>query len=273
MNKVYEYVTDEICRQLEQGTIPWRKPWQGGEAINYVTRKPYRGINRLLLPGGEFLTFKQVQALKGHIKKGAKSYMVTFWKKFDNSKENDDGKIEINNKPGFMLRYYRVFSLNDVEGIDTKLTVQEFEFTPIQECENIVVNYKDCPVVKHEEPQAYYSPSMDHINMPDKKLFENEQEYYSTLFHEMIHSTGHASRLNRHSEQKNAAFGSKDYSKEELVAEIGAAMLCGVSRIENSTLENSAAYIQAWLTKLRDDKSLIMTAAGKAQKASDYIQQ
>lgn len=274
MSKVYDYVTERIIKQLEEGTIPWRRPWQGGEAVNYVTRKPYRGINRLLLPGGEYLTWKQIQDNKGSVKKGAKSYMVVFWKFFDNTKETEDGDVEISTKSGCMLRYYNVFALADTEGIESKIVPVTNEFTPIEEAERIASNYKDAPPVKHDDKgRAYYSPSDDYINLPDTTQFDSEAEYYSTLFHEMVHSTGHDKRLSRFKGQKNAAFGSQDYSKEELVAEIGAAMLCGTCRIENRTIDNSAAYIASWLKKLKDDRTLIVSAAAKAQKAADYILQ
>lgn len=125
------------------------------------------------------------------------------------------------------------------------------------------------PEIEHNEPRAYYRPSDDKINMPKPEAFVSEQEYYSTLFHEMTHATGHASRLNRLSE--TAGFGSKDYSKEELVAEMGAAMLCGIAGIENKTIDNSASYINSWLKVLRSDKKLLVSAGGQAQKAADLI--
>ena len=273
-NKVYEYVTDRIIKQLEQGTIPWRRPWQGGEPINYVTRKPYRGVNRLLLPGGEYLTWNQIHARGGSVKKGATAYMVVFYKSYTRVDEmEDEGETLVNIKPTFVLRYYKVFALGDVTGIESRILPVNNDFEPIAAAEKIVAGYKDGPIIEHSDTgRAFYRPSDDIINIPDPKQFDSDAEYYSTLFHEMIHSTGHRSRLDRFKEQKSAAFGSQDYSKEELVAEIGAAMLCGACHIENRTIENSAAYIKSWLERLRNDKTLIVTAAGKAQTAADYIQ-
>jgi antirestriction protein ArdC len=143
---------------------------------------------------------------------------------------------------------------------------------PIEEAEKIVEGYKDSPkIVNKDDNRAYYNPFFDFINMPVMGKFNKVEEYYSTIFHEMIHSTGHTNRLKRLDNQKSAAFGSEDYSKEELVAEFGAAMLCGIAGIENSTIENSTAYIQSWLKALRDDKTLAVKAAAQAQKAADYI--
>lgn len=274
-NPVYQYVTEEIIRQLEQGVVPWRKPWNTKEnpAINYITRKPYRGINTLLLSkAGEYMTFKQVQDLKGKVKKGSKSHMVIFYKIDKKLKEDSDGNKKIDTY--FILRYYRVFHLDDIEGIPSKIEKPESENSPINEAENILALYKDKPEITNaNQGRAYYSPSEDYINVPGIECFNSEEEYYSTLFHECIHSTGHKSRLNRFAEedQANAAFSSESYSKEELTAEVGAAMLCGLAGID-VTIDNSAAYIGGWLKRLKDDNKLIVQAANKAQAAADYIQ-
>lgn len=274
-NPVYSYVTEEIIRQLEKGVIPWKKPWNTKEnpAINYVTRKPYRGINVLLLSkAGEYLTFKQVQQLGGKVKKGSKSHMVVFYKVDKNITKNENGEEKVN--AWFILRYYRVFHLDDIEGIPSKVEKPESNNSPITEAEKILSLYADKPEITHtNQGKAYYSPVEDYINVPPIECYNGEQEYYSTLFHECIHSTGHKSRLNRLNEEenKNAAFGSESYCKEELIAEIGSAMLCSTTGIQN-TLENSAAYIASWLKRLKEDKRLIVQAANKAQAAADYIQ-
>lgn len=292
MNKVYEYVTENIIKQLEQGIIPWHKPWTYCNsrkskmfAINYVTRKPYRGINTLLLDKpGEYITFKQVQALKGTVKKGAKARMVVFYmltdKKTNESEEIEDGQEKAKTQKYFILRYYNVFHLSDIEGIESKIvpmdednTHPDDKFSPIDEAEAIFEGYKDRPkLVNFDLDKAYYRPSQDIINMPHKHQFTKPEEYYNTLFHEGVHSTGHPKRLNRFTGAAAiAAFGSETYSFEELVAEIGAAMLCGVSGIGEMTIKNSAAYIQSWLKVLKDDKRLIVKVAAKAQKAVDFI--
>ena len=127
------------------------------------------------------------------------------------------------------------------------------------------------PLIEHEEQRAFYRPSDDKINMPETDSFFSDEEYYSTLFHELTHSTGHESRLNRMDSMKIAAFGSNSYSKEELCAEMGSAMLCGTCGIENETIENQSAYIKGWLSELRSDKKFLIQAAAQAQKAADFI--
>lgn len=269
-NKVYDYVTQNIIEQLKQGTIPWQKPWRDGVPINYITRKPYRGINLFLLPkSGEYLTFKQVEGLGGKVKKGSKAHMIVFWKisKYEKEKKLSSGETRTEEVIVPILRYYKVFHLSDVEGIESKL--ETFEHNSIESAEKIVNEYNEVPIL-HLEDSAYYSPSRDFINLPSKEKFSKIEEYYSTAFHEIVHSTGHKSRLNRF-EPEGMIFGSETYSSEELVAELGASMLCGVAGIEQMTINNSAAYIKSWLSKLQGDSTLIIRASSKAQKASDYI--
>lgn len=271
MSKVYEYVTNKIMEQLNQGIIPWQKPWKSGFAMNYITRKPYRGINLFLLEKpGEYLTFNQIKSLGGYIKKGAKANMVVFFKVVNKAVEGAE-TLESNSKKYFILRYYKVFHLDDVEGIESKL--EKFDNDPIEAAENVINGYKDCPVIINDNPgKAFYRPSDDIINVPPISAYPVREEYYSTLFHECVHSTGHKSRLDRFSnENKEAAFGGEEYSKEELVAEMGAAMLCGVCRIENLTIKNSANYIGSWLKRLKEDNRFLVYAAAQAQKAVDYI--
>ena len=277
MNKVYDYVTERIIQELEKGKIPWRKTWNGQEAINYISRKPYRGINTLLLPyPGEYLTFKQVQEKKGKIKKGEKANMVVFFKMLE--VEGEEGQDGENGKTIPMLRYYNVFHISQTEGIESKCEPfkAENEIDIIEQAQKIIDEYISRSGLKYEvvegSNRAYYSPIGDKVVMPYIGQFEGSEEYYSTAFHELVHSTGHESRLNRHAEQKTHSFGSKDCSKEELVAEIGATFLCSTAGIEqDDTFKNSTAYIQSWLQRLKDDKTMIVSAAGKAQKAADYI--
>lgn len=174
-----------------------------------------------------------------------------------------------------MLRYYRVFHVDDVEGIDLEKIPEkethDHEFDPIASCEQLIQFWKDSPVIKLGKTRACYIPTMDEVHMPSPRTFFKDEEFYSTIFHELVHSTGHRKRLNRHERFSNLNFASKDYSQEELVAEMGAAYLCGICGIENATIDNSAAYIQGWLTKLKSDKKFIVMAAGLAQRAVDYI--
>lgn len=264
---VYEMVTNQIIEKLESGVVPWRKPWTSASAVNWVTQKAYRGINVMLLEPGEYATFKQISEAGGKVKKGESGHIVVFWKWLE--KENDEGKIE--QIP--MLRYYKVFEINtQVEGLESKRKdIQEFENDPVEEAEKIVNGYINAPTYSFQPGEAYYQPFFDKITMPPIKHFHSANEFYSTLFHEMIHSTGHKSRLNREGITAKASFGSELYSKEELVAEMGAAMLCGISGIVNETIDNSASYINGWLRALKNDKRLVVTAAAQAQKASDLI--
>ncbi len=273
---IYEMVTNLIIERLEAGVVPWQMPFKSGGAIprNLVSKKVYRGFNfwYLLSFGFErpfFLTFNQVKTLGGSIKKGSKSYLVVFWKLLD--MKNKDGSTE--EIP--MLRYYRVFHVEDLEGIpEDKIPVTEshdHDFNPIEVCDRLVNSWVDAPVIRHGQTQAAYAPLRDEILMPDPKTFFEDEKYYSVLFHEMTHSTGHRKRLNRHEKFKDHRFGSRDYSQEELVAEMGAAYLCGVCGIENKTIDNSAAYIHSWLSKLKSDNKFIIQASSFAQKAVDYI--
>lgn len=265
---VYEIVTQKIIEKLEEGVIPWRKPWTNANAVNWVTQKPYRGINTMLLEPGEYATFKQITSAGGKVKKGGKSNIVVFWKMLE-KEDVDSGEKEL--IP--MLRYYRVFEINtQVEGLQSKRNTETFDHDPIEEAEAIFKGYINAPEYSFQPGQAVYYPLKDKINCPPIKDFEKAEEFYSTLFHEMVHSTGHKSRLNRNGiTATGVAFGDEVYSKEELVAELGASMLCGVAGIDNSTLSNSASYINSWIKKLKDDSRLIVNASSQAQKAADYI--
>ena len=262
---VYEIVTERILELLAAGVVPWRRPWVVSGAVNWISQRPYRGINTLLLPPGEYATYKQITEAGGSVK-GAKSQIVVFWRWLE-KEDADTGEAE--KIP--MLRYYRVFDIKDCKGIKSKRKEIRFDHDPIAEAEAIVDGYADAPPIGFASGRAYYMPSPDRVSVPPIQDYPKAEEYYSTLFHELIHSSGHQSRLNRPGIEEYAAFGDENYSKEELIAEIGAAMLCATCGIDNSTIENSAAYIQSWHRKLKNDPTLIVKAAGQAQKATDYI--
>ncbi|MFB4165778.1 ArdC family protein [Alteribacillus sp. JSM 102045] len=245
-----------------------KKPFKSGVAVNWVTQKPYRGINTMLLDGGEFATFNQIKIAGGKVKKGAKSHVVVFWKLINVKDEETEEEKKVP-----LLRYYRVFEVgSQVEGLELKREMETFHHDPIEKAEKIKQNYMNAPSYSSIIGSAWYKSFEDQVNIPPLKEFENIHEYYSTFFHELIHSTGHKSRLNREGITAHNAFGSELYSKEELVAELGASMLCGVCGINNETIDNSASYIQSWLRKLKNDHTLIVHASQQAQKASDYIQ-
>jgi antirestriction protein ArdC len=271
---VYEIVTEQIIAQLQNGVAPWRKPWQTAEPCNLISQKPYRGINTFLLagcgmPSRYWLTYNQAAKLGGNVKRGEHSSLVVFWSVGKEKLNPKTGKIS---KP-FLLRYYRVFNLSQTEGIAHKLGLAEQSATPVADitaCEAIVAAMPNRPTITNDA-RAWYRPSTDTVGIPSKTLFAKSEEFYSTLFHELTHSTGHASRVGREGIEKLNSFGSDSYSREELIAEMGAAMLCGVTGIAPATLENSAAYLKSWITALRGDSKLLVTAASAAQKAADYI--
>ena len=278
----YQVITDQIVAMLERGVVPWRKPWQSGPEdapVNLVSGKNYRGINVFLLSclghdSPYWLSFNQARKLGGHVNKGERSTMVVFWNWFDKQTgQNDaDGKPVVDRIP--FLRYYNVFHVSQcdlpdgvVPAIPDKPRVE-----PIAACESIVGSMPSRPEIKHNGcNRAYYRKGTDSVHMPDRSRFTSQPEYYSTLFHELTHATGHKSRLNRKTLTESDGFGGENYSREELVAEMGAAFMCGSAGIETRTIANSASYIASWLGALKEDKRLVVTAAAQAQKAVDYI--
>ena len=268
---IYQAITDRIISEMEKGTIPWLKPWiSSGAAISHSSGKPYSLLNQMLLGRpGEYLTFKQVQEEGGKVKKGERASMVVFWKWIE---EKDPETEEVKQIP--FLRYYNVFHIDQCEGLTAKHTESLPEAAePDAAAEAIIAAYcsKSGVQLNHQEgDRAYYTPSTDSITLPARQQFKETAEYYSTVFHELTHSTGHKSRLDRLS--KIAAFGSEEYSKEELVAEIGAATLNNVCGLETAdSFRNSAAYVQNWLAALKNDKKLIVSASGKAEKAVSLV--
>ena len=275
---IYEVITDQIIDRLEQGTVPWHQPWSAERPKNLVSKNEYRGINIFLLGAGGYanpywLTVRQAKQLGGHVKKGEKPTPVVFWKWLQHERENPEtGELETHSAP--LLRVYRVFNVEQCESIPAdKVPPLENarDFHPIEEAERVVLEMPQCPIIQHETAQACYRRSADVVNMPQPEVFGSDEEYYSTLFHELTHATGHESRLKRLDSDELAAFGSKDYSQEELVGEMGSAFLCGHCGIAERIIDNSAAYIQGWLRRLRNDKRLVVFAAAQAQKAVDFI--
>jgi len=239
---------------------------------NLISGKEYRGMNVFLLGSQGYasrywLTFNQANKLGGHVKRGEQSSIVTFWHIGEEKIKADGSKT----RP-FLLRYYRVFNVCQTEGIAEKLGLGESArpVASIEECEAIVAGMPNRPKFEQSD-RAWYQPSTDSVGMPAHGLFTSAEEYYSTLFHELTHSTGHASHIGREGIEILNTFGSESYSKEELVAEMGAAMLCGVTGIAPATLQNSAAYLKTWIGRLKSDSRLLMSAASAAQKAADYI--
>lgn len=275
MSNVYEIITRQVIESLESGVAPWRKPWSSELPCNLLSQKAYRGFNVFMLAtsGHEskyWLTLNQANKLGGKIKAGSKSRLVTFWSIGEEKLNVKTGKLQ---KP-FILRYYNVFNLTQTEGIDLPRAVFERNnrnsFETIEAAENLAESMPNPPAFEASDA-AWYSPRKDAIGLPARHTFHSPAEYFGTLFHELTHSTGHASRLHREAFDNLSQFGSESYSKEELIAEMGSAYLCGLSGIERETLPNSAAYLDNWIKRLKGDSKLILSAASLAQKAADYI--
>ncbi len=273
---VYDLVTERIIEQLEKNIVPWHKPWTGTRdgAYNRISKKPYSLINQMLLShSGEYASFKQWNELGGKIKKGAISEIVVFWKIQPFEEEQEDGTKVIKQIP--ILRYYNVFHISQVDGVEPKERTKFTELEPIEEAERIKEEYKErehINIIETVTNKAFYSPTGDYIQIPCKEQYSAIEEFYSTLFHEMIHSTGHKTRLDRLETGSNAHFGSESYSKEELCAELGSASILNILGIETpKTFNNSTAYIQSWLRVLRNDNRFIISASSRAEKAVKYI--
>lgn len=276
---VYELITDRIISELENGVIPWQKPWTGTKngAISGTTGKPYSLLNQMLLgKPGEWYTFNQVKQLGGMVRKGEKSYLVVFWKQTPVKEENPETG-EIKEKLVPMLRYYNVFHVDQCDGIEPKIidpdAIDPATLPADEMADRIISDYltRSGVTLEHRKgDEAFYSPTSDRVVLPLREQFTTMNEYYSTAFHELTHSTGHNSRLNRLTGK--AFFGNEEYSQEELVAELGAAALLNHVGIETgSSFHNSVAYIQSWLRVLRNDSRFIISASGKAEKAVNYI--
>lgn len=279
---VYQMVTERIINEMEKGIIPWHKPWAGvaDGAVSYVTQKPYSILNQFLLgEAGEYLTFNQCKSLGGTIKKGAKSKFVVFFTFVEDKKNKkiDENGIEHYDKIP-ILKYYNVFHINDCEGVKSKMGEKEAvkEFEPIEVAEGVISGYlqreQKLTLIHKKQNSAFYSPATDTVVLPLKEQFVQEEEYYSTAFHELTHSTIPAYRCNRKNDNAVAAFGSENYSREELVAELGSAMLCNHCGINmDKTIKNQAAYIQSWLKALKNDIRMIVWASSRAETATKYI--
>ena len=275
MKDNYTLITDRIIAELESGTIPWHKPWTCAQpAISHTTGKAYSLLNQLLLGGrsGEYLTFNQAKKEGGCVRKGEKASMVVFWKWL---KVEDEDTGEEKDVP--FLRYFSVFHVDQCERISPRFRASEaLPVDPAEAddaAEDIIADYlhrSGVHLISRESSEAFYQPATDTVVLPMRKQFADTAEYYSMAFHELTHSTGHPTRLNRLTE--TARFGSASYSKEELCAELGASFILNRLGLEtNGSFRNNAAYIDHWLTVLKEDKRLLVTAAGQADKAVRLI--
>lgn len=279
--KIYAAVTDKIIAQMEQGVIPWKKGWKAiSGSYNAKSKRYYSFINQMILwtKPGAYASFKQWNELGCKVKKGEKAEFIMEWfsKEIKYTKTDENGDEEEVKYRKWFPRIYPVFHSSQVEGWTEPEANEIKAADPIKEAEELIEAFKSFSGIKaiitdKESDKAFYSPIRDYIQIPKKEQFSDIAEYYSTLFHEMTHSTGHSSRLDRGLD-KLAAFGDKSYSKEELVAELGSAMI--MARLEIDTPEtfmNSAAYLQGWLKALKNDKTLLVSAASYAEAATRYI--
>jgi antirestriction protein ArdC len=280
----YARITERIVEALERGVVPWRCPWDRYRGLprNLTSGKEYRGVNVFLLAivrqctGYEspyWLTYKQAQERGGHVRKGEKGTGIVFWMWLDREtgETDDDGQPETDRVP--LLRQYTVFNVDQCDGIEPPATadVQRHDWEPLAECERIVSAMPNAPEIRVGTDRACYIPRVDRVEVPHRHRFAQPAAFYGTLFHELTHATGHEKRLNRRPSDEPRYFGDPDYSREELVAEMGAAFLCGHVGIETETLDQSAAYLRGWIDVLKGDGRLVVTAAAQAQKAADYI--
>lgn len=277
---IYKMITTRIVDLLKAGCVPWHKPWAGGYAgypKNLISKKEYRGVNVFLLSCMAFaspywLSFKQCRELGGAVKKGQKGCPIVYWKMIE--KKDDNGEATEERIP--MLKYYTVFNVDQCDIPADKLPVCEAlpqnDNSPIEMAESIIDSMPNCPRIEYIQQRAFYNQLLDMVNVPPIETFDNSEEYYCTVFHELVHSTKHENRLNRGNKTCEPDFyNSHAYTKEELVAEMGAAFLCGFAGIVNNTINNSASYIDSWLKVINKDDRILVIAAAHAQKAADYI--
>lgn len=272
----YQLITDAIIESLEAGTVPWRKPWKSTDTPrSLASKRPYRGINILMLmltaqakgySSPYWATFKQIAERGGHVRKGEKATTVVLWRWVDAKPKDGETAADVEGRKVPFLRWFYVFNTDQCDDLEVELP-EEREHEPLVAAEEIVAGYKTRPEIKHGQGQAFYSPELDYVGMPRPEEFESGERYYTTLFHELTHSTGHESRVNR---KLSTGFGSEPYAREELVAEIGACFLLSEAGIDVQ-IEQPAAYIAGWLRALRDDNKLVVGAAAAAQKSTDYI--
>ncbi len=276
MLDIYAEITNRVITALESGVAPWSKPWTGGSSgcISFATGKPYSLLNHLLLGNisGEYATYKQIQQHGGHVRRGEKAHMVVFWKFLRVIDEDTQEEKDIP-----YLKYINVFRLDQCEGVKPRWAVSVTQpgsnLQPDAVADAVIQDYISRSGVTlriTESDRAYYQPGTDTVVIPQLSQYRKQEEFYSTAFHELTHSTGHKSRLDRLADI--AAFGSDQYSREELVAELGSAFLVNHCGLESeASFRNSAAYLQGWLSALKDDKRLLVSAAGAAEKAVNLI--
>lgn len=290
VNKVCQAMTDEMLKRLERGDIPpWAREWKSGgvngPVRNAFSNTPYQGINVLnlnmaMIDSGysdpRFATWKQIQEKGGRVSTGEEKrfHYINFWKTFDQKDKQGRLVKDSNGKQKKIpfLQVYRVYNVEQTEGLNLGGFKDEnaAPFAPIETAREIWEAWNDKPELRHGGDLAAYYSNRDLITMPKPEAFNKPEAYYATLFHEMGHATGHDKRLARPGIANPSRFGTATYAREELVAEMYAAMMCGISCIAPVTIDNHVAYCKSWADRLREDGNLLIVAAGAAQKAVDY---
>jgi antirestriction protein ArdC len=269
---IYQEVTNSIIASIEAGVVPWQKNWavSGGGIPLRSCGTPYRGINVLLLglqgrSCPHWFTYKQASALGGQVKGGEKGTLVTFFKPF-----KVEDRVTKEEKTIPLIRHYNVFNAEQIDGLPEKFYPKAVPVVDRNDRNAVADDYIAATgaVITHGGNRAYYAPGPDSIQLPNFDAFDDGAGYYGTALHELTHWTGHKSRCDRNFANSN---GTKDYAKEELVAELGAAYLCAALGVENSPRADHASYIANWLGRLNDDKKFIFAAATKAQAAVDHL--
>lgn len=279
MNTTYEAVTAHLVKALEGGVVPWRKSWvDASPPSNAVSNRPYRGINLFLLGLGMFrdhrwLSFKQAQQLRGHVRSGEKSMIAVFWKRLE-VKRVDEVTGDVTDAEIPFLRFYHVFNVEQCDGLQLPALPtpnRATEVLRIERAEKLLETFPSPPKLRYGD-SPWYQPDDDLIQIPPAESFHSTDAFYATLYHEYGHATGHETRLARKGVTGQIRFGSETYGQEELVAELTSAFCCSVAGLDNSLLYSSASYIQGWLKVLKGDPKMVVIAAAQAQKAADYIQ-
>lgn len=263
-NELFTKINNQILEKLKEGVIPWKKSWKEGSPANFITKRNYHGINFLSLSMNDFnspyyLTFNQCKERGGSVITGSKSQMIVYWKVLEYKNEERDEDLD--RYP--VIRYSNVFNLSQ-----TTLTKENEDAPRIIECEQVLEKMKEKPVIKHNVRRCYYNPKKDYISLPKLQDFETPEEYYGSLFHEVIHWSGHPLRINRESLIEN---DKNNYSFEELIAEIGSSYLSALCGISPKVVDNQASYIDGWIKLSEEQENLFPRAAAQANKAVDYI--
>lgn len=282
---VYEIVSERVIASIEEAIqtnapLVWQKPWVfANPPRNFISQRAYSGINTLLLTGGEYITWSQICDLKKQnpdvaLKKGSRREMVVYFNVLEPKKDEPSGDeaAKPERKPHGYLRYYYVYNVNDVNGITPTPPVEKYHHDPIEKAQSVFDAYikrEEICLEQAERDGASYSPLLDKIKLPLMEQFKDIGEYYSTAFHEAVHSTGATKRLNRN---LAAPTSQTEYSKEELVAEMGATMLMGRCGIMTARTEkNSVAYLRSWLEALKNNPTMLVSASAKAEAAAKFI--